>query len=150
MANRDLEGPVESTPALGRVKTKRKERTKEPGRSESIASTSTTRTTTTSRKVRARSSGGSSRGTHASRRPTLDEELEDAFRRQSDSYDEHLLESGVFTGVGTRSKKKGFLARGGAGGEPVFMGEGYVEGVEIGEGENDQGDDRRRRSRRVR
>lgn len=33
-------------------------------------------------------------------------------------------------GFGTRSKKLGFLAHGGAGGAPVFMGVGYVEGAE--------------------
>ena len=63
------------------------------------------------------------RKTH-SRRRTLDEEIQDSFD------DDFNLESGVFTGVGTKSKKKGFLARGGAGGSPVFMGVGYVEGVE--------------------
>ena len=55
-------------------------------------------------------------------RQTLDEELRDA--------DWDNLENGVLVGVGTRSKDKGFLAHGGAGGPPVFMGDGYVEGVE--------------------
>jgi hypothetical protein len=39
------------------------------------------------------------------------------------------LDSGVFTGAGTKSKRRGFLAHGGAGGAPVFMGVGYVEGA---------------------
>jgi hypothetical protein len=60
----------------------------------------------------------------ARRRGTLDEELQDATEESSD------LENGVLMGVGTRSRKRGFLARGGAGGEPVFMGVGYVEGAE--------------------
>jgi hypothetical protein len=43
------------------------------------------------------------------------------------------LESGVLVGVGTRDKRAGFLAHGGAGGLPVFMGIGYVDGAqEIG------------------
>jgi hypothetical protein len=61
------------------------------------------------------------RGTR--RRQTLDEELRLASNDDSD-YD-----SGVLVGVGTSSKQKGFLAHGGAGGAPVFMGVGYVEGA---------------------
>ncbi|KAH7927970.1 hypothetical protein BV22DRAFT_243402 [Leucogyrophana mollusca] len=60
------------------------------------------------------------------RRWTLDEELRDAHARSSDND----LDSGVLVGVGSRSKRKGFLAHGGAGGAPVFMGVGYVEGAE--------------------
>lgn len=41
-----------------------------------------------------------------------------------------LEDDELLIGVGSRSKKKGFLAHGGAGGQPVFMGVGYVEGVE--------------------
>lgn len=60
-----------------------------------------------------------------SRRRTLDEELRDIpFGHHED------LEEAVLTGVGTRSKRHGFLAHGGAGGAPVFMGVGYVEGAE--------------------
>jgi hypothetical protein len=56
----------------------------------------------------------------------LDEELRDIpFNQRGDLEDE-----AIFTGVGTRSKGHGFLAHGGAGGAPVFMGIGYVEGVE--------------------
>ncbi|KAH7912324.1 hypothetical protein BJ138DRAFT_1171990 [Hygrophoropsis aurantiaca] len=65
------------------------------------------------------------------RRWTLDEELRDARARSSDDG----LDSGVLVGVGTRSKRKGFLAHGGAGGSPVFMGVGYVQGAEESEEE---------------
>lgn len=39
------------------------------------------------------------------------------------------LESGYYSGVGTRSKRRGYHAHGGAGGPPVFMGVGYVDGA---------------------
>ncbi|KAJ7583611.1 hypothetical protein C8J56DRAFT_954517 [Mycena floridula] len=66
------------------------------------------------------------------RRKTLDEELRTAFdeRATRDDAEDDDVESGTLVGVGTKSKRKGFLARGGAGGEPVFMGIGYVEGAE--------------------
>jgi hypothetical protein len=41
----------------------------------------------------------------------------------------------VYIGVGTKSKRQGFLAHGGAGGASVFMGVGYVEGAGEEEGE---------------
>ena len=55
-------------------------------------------------------------------------------QRQLSAYnnEEHVvdeLESGLLIGVGRRSKRLGFLAHGGAGGEPVLMGVGYVEGA---------------------
>ena len=59
-------------------------------------------------------------------RRTLDEELRDIPL----NHGEDLEEEAIFTGVGTRSKGHGFLAHGGAGGAPVFMGMGYVEGAE--------------------
>lgn len=62
------------------------------------------------------------------RRLTLDEEL--ARARSSDRLAELGLESGELFGTGTGSKRLGFLAGGGAGGAPVFMGAGYVRGVE--------------------
>ncbi|KAG2058461.1 hypothetical protein BDR06DRAFT_950253 [Suillus hirtellus] len=62
------------------------------------------------------------------RRLTLDEEL--ARARSSDRLVELELESGELFGTGTGNKRRGFLAGGGAGGAPVFMGAGYVRGVE--------------------
>ncbi|KIK32127.1 hypothetical protein CY34DRAFT_184511 [Suillus luteus UH-Slu-Lm8-n1] len=62
------------------------------------------------------------------RRLTLDEEL--ARARSSDQLVELGLESGELFGTGTGSKRRGCLAGGGAGGAPVFMGAGYVRGVE--------------------
>ncbi|KAG2153957.1 hypothetical protein DEU56DRAFT_772001 [Suillus clintonianus] len=62
------------------------------------------------------------------RRLTLDEEL--ARARSSDRLVELGLESGELVGTGTGSKQRGFLAGGGAGGAPVFMGVGYVRDVE--------------------
>ncbi|KAI0315559.1 hypothetical protein OF83DRAFT_1084879 [Amylostereum chailletii] len=68
--------------------------------------------------------------TKTERRRTLDEEL----RQAEDSLSEEDfrgfdVEDEVLVGVGSRSKNKGYLAHGGAGGKPVFMGVGYVEGV---------------------
>ncbi|KAF8802427.1 hypothetical protein BYT27DRAFT_7235351 [Phlegmacium glaucopus] len=60
------------------------------------------------------------------RRRTLDEELRDLPFNHCENFEDEA----VFTGVGTRSKLHGFLAHGGAGGAPVFMGVGYVEGAE--------------------
>lgn len=84
------------------------------------------------------------------RRPdTLSDELSRAFqtgRRGEDIADDDF-DSGVLVGVGTRSKKRGFLARGGAGGAPVFMGVGYVDGAEE-EGEEEPIHDRVVRHRR--
>jgi hypothetical protein len=75
----------------------------------------------------------------ARRCPTLDEELRQAHAQSilHESGEEPDLDSGTFVGVGTRSKKKGFLAHGGAGGVPVFMGDGYVDGVEVGDDERE-------------
>jgi hypothetical protein len=78
-----------------------------------------------------RPSFGSNSSAKLKRRLTLDEELRDAHHFDFESnVDEHGQESGFFVGVGTRSKKHGFHAHGGAGGTPVFMGKGYVEGAE--------------------
>lgn len=76
-----------------------------------------------------RAPSSSSTSAKYKRRLTLDEELRDAHYLSGEDEDE----SGVLIGVGTRSKKLGFLAHGGAGGTPVFMGVGYVEGAEEGE-----------------
>lgn len=62
------------------------------------------------------------------RRKTLDEEIRIA-------EDGGLLESSILVGVGTRSKKRGFLKGGGAAGTPVHMGVGYVIGAEESEDE---------------
>jgi hypothetical protein len=73
-----------------------------------------------------RTSSRSSTSAKLKRGLTLDEELRDAL----DTNDGDEDGSGIFMGVGTRSKRLGFLAHGGAGGTPVFMSEGYVEDVE--------------------
>lgn len=59
------------------------------------------------------------------RRQTLDEELRTAEARSSDidqCNDELDPEEDVFIATGTRSKRNGFLAHGGGGGTPVFVG----------------------------
>lgn len=71
------------------------------------------------------------------RRQTLDEELRFAVVRDDGSQVDEGQDSGVLVGVGSRSKKLGFMAHGGAGGPPVFMGVGYVDGA----GEESSGDD---------
>ncbi|KAG1887164.1 hypothetical protein F4604DRAFT_1235963 [Suillus subluteus] len=76
-------------------------------------------------RVAEKSTAATSKG---KRRLTLDEEL--ARARSSDRLVELGLESGELFGTGTGSKRRGFLAGGGAGGAPVFMGAGYVRGVE--------------------
>jgi len=58
-------------------------------------------------------------------------------RARSLLHDNEDLDSGSLVSIGTRSKKRGFLAHGGAGGFPVFMGDGYVDGVEGSEYEED-------------
>jgi len=80
------------------------------------------------------------------RRLTLDQEIRDACARSLLRDDEDLqlqddLDSGILVSVGTRSKKRGFLAHGGAGGLPVFIGEGYVDGAEGSDYEDDEPDD---------
>ena len=67
------------------------------------------------------------------RRQTLDEELRVAEAHSSDidqcNDEQEAAEEDVFTATGTKSKRKGFLAHGGGGGTPVFMGMGYVQGA---------------------
>jgi len=54
--------------------------------------------------------------------------------QQSDEvYGDELDKEDLYVGTGTRNKSEGFLARGGAGGSPVFMGMGYVERDRDGE-----------------
>lgn len=68
-----------------------------------------------------------SRSSHSKRYKSLGEELWMA--QQSDGVDgDELDDEDLYVGTGTRNTKEGFLARGGAGGSPVFMGVGYVEG----------------------
>ena len=62
------------------------------------------------------------------RRKTLDEEIRSA-------EDDGLFDSGVLVGVGTRSKKRGFLKGGGGAGTPVHAGVGHVIGAEGSEDE---------------
>ena len=62
------------------------------------------------------------------RRKTLDEEIRIAENDGS-------LDSSVLVGVGTKSKKRGFLKGGGAAGTPIHMGVGYVIGAEESEDE---------------
>jgi hypothetical protein len=68
---------------------------------------------------------------HERMRRTLDAEL----RRAGDhlwegNETEDGLEDGIFTAVGVKDMQGGFLARGGGGGSPVYMGVGYVQGAE--------------------
>lgn len=92
---------------------------------------------------------------HARRRLTLDEELRragDSLWRDSSEEPERPpsppqadLDSGQLVALGTKSSKRGFLARGGGAGAPVFMGEGYVQGASAEDGLVD-GEARRSRS----
>lgn len=68
---------------------------------------------------------------HARRRRTLDAELRRAGDHlwSSDGPEDEEMESGTLVGVGSMNNHGGFLARGGGGGEPVFMGVGYVQGA---------------------
>lgn len=68
---------------------------------------------------------------HERRRRTLDAELRRAGDRLWDD-DEAAdgLDSGTLTGVGIKDMQGEFLARGGGGGPPVYVGEGYVQGTE--------------------
>ncbi|KAF7312173.1 hypothetical protein MIND_00230100 [Mycena indigotica] len=75
-----------------------------------------------SRSSKASSVGStSSLARKARHQPTLEEELRNA------SWSEEDLDSGVLIGVGGRPQNHSFLARGGAGGEPVVMGVGYIQ-----------------------
>lgn len=70
------------------------------------------------------------------RKSTLDDELRVAFAKGQSRLDNSIdLDSEILVGVGSRSKKRGFLTGGGAGGAPVFLGEGYVDGVELNDDE---------------
>ena len=64
--------------------------------------------------------------------------------------DDEQPENDTFVGLGTRSRKRGFLAYGGAGGPPAVMGSGTVEGLEDSEAEMLHEEETRRTSRRGR
>ncbi|KAI0714425.1 hypothetical protein C8T65DRAFT_644282 [Cerioporus squamosus] len=94
---------------------------------------------------------------HARRRLTLDEEVrragESLWRESSEeperppSPPQEDLDSGQLVALGTKSSRRGFLARGGGAGPPVFMGEGYVQGATAeDEAERGRGEVRRSRS----
>ncbi|KAF9223604.1 hypothetical protein BS17DRAFT_108129 [Gyrodon lividus] len=99
---------------------------------------------TSSQQKSSDSSPQSASGSRPKRRPahkrclTLDEELRTAEARSSDidqgndELDPEEQEDDVFIGTGTKSKRQGFLAHGGGGGAPVFMGIGYVQGAVVG------------------
>ncbi|KAF8207217.1 hypothetical protein K438DRAFT_428685 [Mycena galopus ATCC 62051] len=126
-------------------------RGKEKERERTSAAPSNASTSTSSRG--ATTSTGTGRTSKNRRRQTLDEEMRSAAAERARSrssqqdwerepepepeFDYSDLENGILVGVGTRPKNRGFLAHGGAGGAPVFMGAGYVEGVED---ERDDGD----------
>ncbi|KAK1222825.1 hypothetical protein PQX77_014247 [Marasmius sp. AFHP31] len=89
----------------------------------------------------------------SSRRRTLDQELKDIVSaRRSDEPDHYYEESGpqppsaremrrsTLTAVGTRNRRKGYLAHGGAGGVPVYVGNGYVAGSAQRDEDDDEGD----------
>ncbi|EMD33473.1 hypothetical protein CERSUDRAFT_87319 [Gelatoporia subvermispora B] len=84
----------------------------------------------------ATTSEGAGTSSAVRRRRTLDEELQRAgdalWAEPEDTVDgvHAEEENGELVGVGTKSKKAGFLAGGGASGIPVFMGVGYVRGAE--------------------
>ncbi|KAJ3744265.1 hypothetical protein DFH05DRAFT_1494525 [Lentinula detonsa] len=89
---------------------------------------------------------------HQHRRSTLDEELRAANKTSltaetEGEYSEDELGNALFTGTGTRSKKLGFLAHGGAGGPPVWIGEGYVLGAGCAEEEEEQEQEERTKDR---
>ncbi|KAF9533725.1 hypothetical protein CPB83DRAFT_902453 [Crepidotus variabilis] len=82
-----------------------------------------------------RTRGSGSTSSSSTRRLTLDEELQNANSSSpipDDMLDQEFYNdenSSIYTGVGTRSKRRGFLAGGGPAGMPVFMGVGYVDGA---------------------
>ncbi|GBE88507.1 hypothetical protein SCP_1303230 [Sparassis crispa] len=91
------------------------------------------------------------------RRRTLDQELQragDALWTEGDADGEVKaeaeMESGELVGVGMRSTKRGFLKGGGAGGMPVFMGVGYVEGAEESTEEREEDEEYVPQRRKVR
>lgn len=94
-------------------------------------------------KVPSHNSRQSSKNNQIYEHLTLDEEIRNATSSSSpgpadDVYAERDgTEAPFYIGTGTRSKNRGFLKGGGAGGTPVFMGVGYVEGVDDNEYDHD-------------
>lgn len=76
--------------------------------------------------------GSSSRRASKNGHRSLEEELRSAGAHASG---DGLVEDDLFVGTGTRSQRRGFLARGGAGGSPVLMGVGYVRDAQVSDGE---------------
>ncbi|KAI0067365.1 hypothetical protein BV25DRAFT_1094579 [Artomyces pyxidatus] len=111
----------------------RPSRTDQASSSTRIAQSGSSRSSELAQRVgRLSSTRSDSQVTNAGgRRRTLDEE----FRLLGDGLSEEdwqdlNQEPEVFVSHGSRNTRTGFLAHGGAGGKPVYMGEGYVEGVE--------------------
>lgn len=78
------------------------------------------------------------------RRESLDAELARAEAEAEEAYEADILDedvqlqSGTLTSRGSRSRKQGFIAFGGAGGPSAVMGDGTVEGIEDFESEEEQ------------
>ena len=73
------------------------------------------------------------------RRRTLEAEIRRAGNDLWEQDNDNNLDDGILTGVGSKNMQGGFLARGGGGGSPVYMGVGYVQGAR----------DRSRQSRKI-
>ena len=67
---------------------------------------------------------------HDRRRRTLDAEIRRAGDQLWGQDSGDVLDHGTLVGVGVKDMQGGFLARGGGGGPPVYMGVGYVQGAE--------------------
>ncbi|KAF8134860.1 hypothetical protein EV363DRAFT_1396329 [Boletus edulis] len=76
----------------------------------------------TSRSSTSSTSGSSSQNKRKKTHKRHIDECNDELDREGDD---------VFTATGTMSKRRGFLAHGGGGGTPVFMGVGYIEGAAL-------------------
>ncbi|OCB85286.1 hypothetical protein A7U60_g7591 [Sanghuangporus baumii] len=85
------------------------------------------------------------------RRDSLEAEL----RRAEAEYDADIaneniqLESGTLSGLGTRSRKRGYLAFGGAAGRPAIVDDGMLQDLENLETSDDEGAQSSRRMRRT-
>ena len=61
---------------------------------------------------------------------TLDAEIRRAGDQLWKDDERDPFDDGALVDVGTKDMRGGFLARGGGGGSPVYMGVGYVQGAE--------------------